>query len=75
MLYPNKKLPAFIDKNNIPVDLINKSKLLQSLLSAGNKEIIYKDEKGRIHFQSNIINSDELKKKLESLKDARYKEY
>lgn len=75
MLYPNKKLPAFIDKNNIPVELINKSKLLRSLLSSGNKEIIYKDEVGGIHFQSDIINSDQLKKKLEVLKDLKYKDY
>ena len=75
MLYPNKKLPAFIDKNNIPVELINKSKLLRSLLSSGNKEIIYKDEEGGIHFQSDIINSDQLKKKLEVLKDLKYKDY
>ena len=75
MLYPNKKLPAFIDKNNISVDLVNKSKLLLSLLSAGNKEIIYKDEEGGIHFQSDIINSDELKKKFESLSDAKLKKY
>ena len=75
MLYPNKKLPAFIDKNNISADLVNKSKLLLSLLSVGNKEIIYKDEEGGIHFQSDIINSDELKKKFESLSDAKLKKY
>lgn len=75
MLYPNKKLPAFIDKNNIPVELINKSKLLRSLLSSANKKIIYKDEVGGIHFQSDIINSDQLKKKLEVLKDLKYKDY
>ncbi len=75
MLYPNKKLPAFIDKNNIPVELINKSKLLRSLLSSANKKIIYKDEVGGIHFQSDIINSDQLKKKLEVLKDLKNKDY
>jgi hypothetical protein len=75
MLYPNKKLPLFIKKNNISADLVNKSKLLLSMLSAGNKEIIYKDLAGDVHFQNDIINSEELKKKLESLTDTQLKKY
>jgi len=75
MLYPNKKLPLFIEKNNISIDQINQSKLFLSMLSDGNKDIIYKDIEGSIHFNSDIINSDELKKKLESLSDAKQKKY
>lgn len=75
MLYPNKKLPLFIEKNNISTDLVNKSKLLLSLLSVGNKEIIYKDINGGIHFQIDITNSDELRNKLESLSDTQLKKY
>jgi hypothetical protein len=75
ILYPNKELPLFLDKNNIPEELVNKSKLLLSLLSANNTEIIYKDINGGIHFQSDIINSEELKLKLESLNDTQLKEY
>ena len=75
MLYPNKKLPLFIEKNKISIDLINQSKLFTSMLSDGNKEIIYEDIDGGIHFQSDIINSDELKKKLDSLSDAKLKKY
>jgi hypothetical protein len=75
MLYPNKKLPLFIEKNNISIDLVNKSKLLLSMLSAGNKAIIYKDVVGDVHFQSDIINSEELRKKLESLSDTQLKKY
>ena len=67
MLYPNKKLPLFVDKNKITIDLIKKSKLLNLLISDGNKEIIYTDLDGGVHFQNDIINSDELKMKLESL--------
>jgi hypothetical protein len=75
VLYPNKKLPLFIEKNNISDDMVNKSKLLLSMLSEGNKEIIYKDVAGDVHFQSDIINSEELKKKLESLSDTQLKKY
>lgn len=73
MLYPDKKLPLFIEKNNISEVLVNKSKLLLSMLSAGNKEIIYKDINGGIHFQSDIINSEKLRKKMESLNDSQLK--
>ena len=75
MLYPNKKLPQFFDKNKIALDLIKKSKLLSLLLSEENKEIIYKDIDGGVHFQSDIINSDVLKNKLESLSDTKLKKY
>jgi hypothetical protein len=75
MLYPNKKLLLFIKKNNIAEDLVNQSKLLLSMLSAGNKEIIYKDVVGDVHFQSDITNSEELRKKLESLSDEQFKKY
>lgn len=67
MLYPIKELPSFLEKNNISKGLLNKSKLLRTLLSVGNTDIIYKDSDGGIHFQSDLINAQELKRKLMSL--------
>ncbi|HSL89128.1 MAG TPA: hypothetical protein VK870_07495, partial [Ignavibacteriaceae bacterium] len=75
MLYPDKKLPLFIEKNNISEELVKQSKLLLSMLSAGNREIIYNDINGGVHFQSDITNSEELIKKLESLSDIQFKKY
>lgn len=75
MLYPYKKLPLFIEKNNVELKLIKKSKVLMKMLSEGSKEIIYKDINGGIHFQSDIINAEELKNKLESLNDMQLKKY
>jgi hypothetical protein len=75
ILYPNKKLSLFIEKNNINIELLNKSKLLLTMLSEGNREIIYRDINGGVHFQSDIINSEELKKKLECLDDPKLKKY
>jgi hypothetical protein len=75
ILYPNKKLPLFIEKNNIAEDLVKQSKLLLSMLSAGNREIIYSDINGGLHFQSGITNSEELRKKLESISDEHFKKY
>lgn len=74
ILYPNKELPLFLEKNNISFELVNKSKLLLTLLSENNTEIIYKDVNGGIHFQSDIINSEELRRKLETLDNENLKE-
>jgi hypothetical protein len=67
MLYPNKELPSFLEKNNISKELLKRSKLLSTLLFIGNKDIIYKDCEGGIHFQSDLINAQELRRKLMSL--------
>jgi hypothetical protein len=45
------------------------------MLSAGNKEIIYKDMDGGVHFQSDITNSEELRNKLDTLMDTQLKKY
>ena len=75
MLYPNKELPLFLEKNNIPDELIKKSKLLLSLLSDRNEDIIHRDIAGGIHFQSDIINSQELKRKLSAFNAPELKKY
>lgn len=75
LLYPDKQLPLFLEKNIIPAELVSDSGLLKSLLESGNKAIVYKDVKGGIHFQSDIVNSAELKKKMDALGDSLEKEF
>lgn len=75
ILYPDKKLPHFIEKNNVEFELIKKSKLLMTMLAEDNKDIIYRDINGGFHFQSDIINSAELKSKIQSLGDPRLREF
>ncbi|WP_437440083.1 hypothetical protein [Polaribacter batillariae] len=67
ILYPNKDLGRFIDKNNIPKKAVQKSKLLQQLLADGNHQIINKDVAGNYHFNGNFNNADVLKRGLENL--------
>ena len=66
LLYPNKNLPGFLEKNNIPDKDVLGSKFLTSLVEEGNKQIIVKDCHGGYHFNGlfNNINSlvDEIKK-------------
>ncbi len=72
ILYPNKQLKRFIDKNNIPSEVIEKSELVKQLLKNGNSQIIEKDILGNFHFNGNFNNANSLKNALEAL-PASYK--
>ncbi|MFN6357884.1 MAG: hypothetical protein ACK4XL_03495 [Bacteroidota bacterium] len=60
LLYPNKKLPGFLDKNKIPKYYIIQSKLLSRMLDAGDKSIVEKDINGDYHFNGNFRNASDL---------------
>lgn len=67
ILYPNKQLKRFVDKNNIPLSSIEKSDLAKQLLKNGNSQIIEKDVLENVHFNGNFNNANSLKSALESL--------
>lgn len=67
ILYPNKNLPKFLEKNNIPKELVETSVLLQHLILEGNTEIINKDIKGNFHFNGNFRNANDVKVALNKL--------
>ncbi|MBF2708033.1 hypothetical protein [Flavobacterium soyangense] len=67
MLYPDRQLPRFTEKNNIPSDLVQNSKLLSQLISESNSDIIYKDIDGVYHFNSSFRNGADLKSALNLL--------
>ena len=67
ILYPNKNLPRFTDKNNIPSSKVEKSKLFQQLVNDGNQELIEKDILGNYHFNGNFNNANSVKTALSSL--------
>jgi len=72
ILYPNRVLPRFTEKNNIAAKDFNKSKLLQKLAADGNRDIIIQDINGRIHFNGDIRNSDVLKNAFKRLQNQGY---
>ena len=69
ILYPNKNLPRFTDKNNIPSEKVENSKLLKELVQNGNKQLIEKDVLGNYHFNGNFNNANSVKKALDSLSE------
>mgnify|MGYP001820897066 FL=1 len=72
LLYPNKQLARFTEKNNIPSDKIESSELVQLLLKKGNQTIVEKDVTGRYHFNGNFNNADSVKRALSRLPKEHY---
>jgi hypothetical protein len=67
VLYPNKDLPRFFEKNNVPTEAVDSSTLLKTLLADNNKQVIQKDSAGAYHFNGNFTNADSLKNALSEL--------
>ncbi|MGB5420259.1 hypothetical protein, partial [Algibacter sp.] len=67
ILYPNKELPRFDKKNNIPNSKVEQSKLLKQLVADGNRQIIEQDIKGNYHFNGNFNNANVLNEALNNL--------
>ncbi|AGC77487.1 hypothetical protein LX97_02314 [Nonlabens dokdonensis] len=67
ILYPNKNLAGFEERNIIPSNLVDQSKLLQKLVANDNHQIIVKDLNGTYHFNASFNNVNSLKKALKDL--------
>lgn len=72
LLYPNKELPGFFVKNNVPKAAVEHSPLLTQLVSDGNVDIIEKDVNGVFHFNSNFKNANDLNSALNELANTAY---
>ncbi|WP_179339797.1 hypothetical protein [Winogradskyella ludwigii] len=72
ILYPNKQLSRFVDKNNIPSQSVEKSKLLKQLIADNNTQLIEKDATGQFHFNGNFNNAESLKAALNQLPEGKY---
>jgi hypothetical protein len=71
MLYPIKKVPGFLSKNNVPKEKVEVSRVLETLIADGNTTIIHRDVHGDFHFNGTLTNSREFQEALRAL-DTRY---
>ncbi|GAB4316777.1 MAG: hypothetical protein Kow00127_08380 [Bacteroidales bacterium] len=69
MLYPDRQLPRFTEKNNIPEEEVGKSVLLQKMIEKGDTSIIVRDVAGGYHFNAKFRNADLLKEALDRITD------
>ena len=67
ILYPNKELPRFDEKNVIADSAVKKSELLTQLLQDQNTQIINKDISETYHFNANFNNANSLQAAFKEL--------
>lgn len=72
LLYPNKELKGFMERNTIPQEAINNSTLFTKLIADGNNAIVSKDINGEYHFNGNFKNAGDLEAALNKLKTTQY---
>ncbi|MBN2794488.1 MAG: hypothetical protein JXR88_03710 [Clostridia bacterium] len=60
MLYPNRELPGFLNKNIIPEEKVFSSKLLITELKNGLTRFVEKDLHGKYHFNGQFRNAEEI---------------
>ena len=75
LLYPNKKLKGFLDRNTIPKDAVSASKLMQELVNDGHVQIIQKDVNGDCHFNGNFKNANDVSAELNKLVGTKYETF
>ncbi len=73
LLYPNRDLTGFLDKNCLPAAEANRSKLLQMLAADANRDLISVDDNGVFHFNATFRNANNVRDALSVLQqDDRY---
>ena len=69
LLYPNRRLPAFIDRNCIPVEFLQQSRLMTQLIDLGNTRLIEIDGVGGAYFAGRFNNTASVSEALNELSD------
>ncbi len=67
MLYPNRKLPGFLQKNNMTAEQVVTSALVAALTTANDQRLIICDETGLYHFNGTFRNADDVERLLTEL--------
>ncbi len=69
MLYPERELPGFLDKNLIPDEHALAIPLLKDLLAAGDRSLISRDEDGICRFHGAFRNARDLAAALDDIEE------
>ena len=73
MLYPDRELPSFLQKNVIDSKKVESIPLLAAMINDKNQQLVIKDGSQRYRFNSDLTNSKALASELE-LVDTKYTE-
>ena len=67
MLYPDRELPSFLEKNIIAAAQIDAIPLLETMRAAGDERLIVCDPDGRFRFHADFVNAEALGRRLGAL--------
>lgn len=67
MLYPNRSLPGFLQKNNISAGQVAESALVAALTAAGDQRLLIRDDAGDYHFNGTFRNAGDVVRVLAML--------
>ena len=67
MLYPDRKLPGFLEKNRVAEADVMSVPLLARMVEAGDERIVSKDAEGTWRFNADFSNSGDLDSRLDAL--------
>ncbi len=74
LLYPDRTLPRFVEKNRIETGRVEEITLLRTLAGARDRRLIVQDEEGEWHFNGAFRNADSVKASLDALRRDGYAE-
>jgi len=67
MLYPDRHLPGFLQKNRVPAEDVDAIPVLKKMLSEGDTRIILRDAQGCYRFSAGLTNVGKLNEILDAL--------
>ncbi|HEJ2469425.1 TPA: hypothetical protein SLZ58_002840 [Vibrio cholerae] len=74
MLYPDRQLPAFVERNRIAPAQVEATRVISEMLAKGDQRIVLCDIQGDCHFHAAFENVDGLRKAIAQVK-ADYPEF
>jgi hypothetical protein len=66
-LYPDRRLPRFLEKNSVSEAALKKSPLLTKLLALGEERVIFRDRQGVVRFHESFASAGKLEQALRRL--------
>jgi hypothetical protein len=67
LLYPDRQLPLFLEKNQVPLDSVRQSELLAQMLERKDGRLVRLDVDGGVHFNPDFRNAKLLGAALDAL--------
>jgi hypothetical protein len=69
MLYPDRHLPGFLERNRVTEDQVEAIPLLSQMLEAGDERVVLKDADGFVRFSAEFTNAGDVDATLDAIGD------